>query len=203
MIVLGLTGGMASGKSAALRMFGEAGAATFDSDACARALYASGGEGAEALRGLAPEALAADGSADREILSRLVCEDEEFLSRLESAIHPLIASRRAAFVSSARERGDAEAVCEVPLLFETDAADEFDASATVSTPTATRRRRAMSRPGMTEAKLETLSRRQLSDAERRARADYVIRGDDGMERMASDVLAVLADLRRARAEGRL
>ncbi len=174
MKVLGLTGGIAMGKSTAAAMFADLGAAVWDADAAVRRLYGAGGAGVPAIRDLRPAAVR-DGAVDRAALRAWIAEDSGALPSLDAAIHPLVAADRAEFIAGA----DAPlAVCDVPLLFETGAEAGMDAVATVSVPAAVQRERALARGTMDAAALDAILARQLTDAERRARADYVIDTSD-------------------------
>ncbi len=189
MKVLGLTGGIAMGKSTAAAMFAELGAAVWDADAAVRRLYGPGGAGVAAVRALRPAAVR-EGAVDRAALRAWIAQDAAALPSLDAAIHPLVAADRADFIAGA----DAPlVVCDVPLLFETGAEAGMDAVATVSAPEAVQRARALARGTMDAAALDAILARQLSDAERRARADHVI---DTRERGAARaaVLAIYGEM---------
>ena len=172
--VLGLTGGIGMGKSTALAMFEGLGAATWDADEAVRRLYAPGGAGVEAIAAIRPGAVR-DGAVDRTALKAWIAVDPGALPALDAAIHPLVAADRAAFVAGARAP---LAVCDVPLLFETGGEAGMDAAATVSVPAEVQRSRVLARGTMDGAALDRILARQMTDAERRARADYVIETAD-------------------------
>lgn len=196
MIVLALTGSIGMGKSTTLRMFAEAGCATWDADAAVHRLYQSGGAVAEAVAAsFGPDVIAPDGSVDRDALGRRVLGDRDALSRLEALVHPLVAEDRQRFLREAEASGARVAVLDVPLLFETDGAGMADAVVVVTADEAVRRKRVLARPGMTEAKLEGILARQLAEAARTARADHVIRTDEGVEAARAAVSRVLKGLR--------
>ena len=172
--VLGLTGGIGMGKSTVLAMFADLGAATWDADEAVRRLYAPGGAGVDAVAAIRPGAVRG-GAVDRDALRSWIAADPGALPALDAAIHPLVAADRAAFVAGA---GAPLAVCDVPLLFETGAEAGMDAVATVSVAADVQRARVLARGTMDAAALERVLARQLTDAERRARATYVIETEE-------------------------
>jgi len=193
MIVVGLTGSIGMGKSTVAQAFADAGAAVWDADAAVHALYAPGGAGARAVAALAPQAVGADG-VDRAALRAAALADPGLLARIEAAVHPLVAADRAAFLAAARDAGAAVAVCDVPLLFETGAEADFDAVVVVSAPADAQRARVLARPGMTPQALAAILSRQTPDAEKRARADFVIDTGKTVEAAQAQARAVLAAL---------
>jgi dephospho-CoA kinase len=193
--VLGLTGSVGMGKSTTARLFAEAGVPVWDADAAVHRLYAPGGGGATALAQIAPGSVR-DGAVDRDALRDAVVADPALLERVEAAIHPLVAEDRRAFV---RENTAADiVVCDIPLLYETGGTGEVDAVLVVTAPEAVQRQRVLGRPGMTEATLERLLARQMPDAEKRARADYLIETDRGIAAAREDVLSLLRRIRTER-----
>lgn len=188
--LLGLTGSIGMGKSTTGRMFVEHGFGLWDADGAVHRLYASGGAGVEAVRAICPEAVR-DGAVDRGILAGRIAEDPGLLARIEEAVHPLVAEDRARFVARATEP---VIVLDIPLLFETGAEEWLDSVAVVSAPAEEQRRRVMARPGMTEEKFELIRARQVPDAEKRRRADYVI-DTSSIEAARSDVQDIVAELR--------
>ena len=193
MIAVGLTGSIGMGKSTVAQAFADAGAAVWDADAAVHALYAPGGAGARAVARLAPQAVGADG-VDRAALRAAALADPGLLARIEAAVHPLVAADRAAFLAAARDAGAAVAVCDVPLLFETGAEADFDAVVVVSAPADAQRARVLARPGMTPQALAAILSRQTPDAEKRARADFVIDTGKTVEAAQAQARAVLAAL---------
>jgi len=192
MIVLGLTGSIGMGKSTTKGMFAEAGAAVWCADDAVARLYGPGGRGTAEIAKLAPEAAGPDG-VDRTALRRLALADADLLKKIEAAIHPLVQEDRKAFLAQARANGAGIAVCDIPLLFETGAGAEFDAVVVVSAPAEVQRARVLARPGMTQAALDAILARQTPDAEKRARADYVIDTGQGLEAARAQVEAILAE----------
>jgi dephospho-CoA kinase len=188
---LGLTGSIGMGKSTTTGFFAAAGVPVWEADAAVHRIYADG-PGAAALAGLAPEAVA-DGAVDRDRLRAAVVADPGLLDRVEAAIHPLVAADRAGFVAA-----NAEAdllVLDIPLLFETGAERQLDGVLVVSAAPEVQRARVLARPGMTEDALTRILARQLPDAEKRARADFVIETDRGLVAARADVLSLLARIR--------
>ena len=171
MIVAGLTGSIAMGKSTVGRFFAELGAPVFDADEAVRAFYRS--DEAEAVEAAFP-GVRVDGEVDRGRLAAATLGDPPALQRLEAIVHPDVARRRIAFLAAAAAAGRRVAVVDVPLLFETGGEATVDVVVVVSAGPETQRRRALSRPGMTEAKLAAILARQTPDAEKRRRAHCVI-----------------------------
>ncbi len=171
MIVAGLTGSIAMGKSTVAGMFAELGAPTFDADDAVRDFYA--GDGAKAVEEAVPGATV-DGQVDRERLGSRVLGDAEALQRLENLVHPAVAEARAQFLERAAAAGRRLVIVDVPLLFETGGEENVDLVIVASAPESIQRERVLGRRGMTEAKLEAILSRQMSDAEKRRRAHFVI-----------------------------
>lgn len=168
--VLGLTGSIGMGKSTASRIFAEAGCDVWDADAAVHRLYAPGGAAVAPLAALHPPALV-DGGISRPVLKDWIAADATALARIERVVHPLVAADRAAFLDASRAE---VAVCDIPLLFETGAEAGLDAVAVVSAPAALQRARVLDRPGMTDAQFEAILAKQMPDAEKRDRADFII-----------------------------
>ena len=192
---LGLTGSIGMGKSTTAGFFAEAGVPVWDADAAVHRIYAPGGPGAAALADLVPQAIR-DGGVDRDALRAAVGTDPALLAALEARIHPLVAEDRARF---GQEHADADILLfDIPLLFETGAEDWLDAVLVVSAGPEVQRARVLARPGMDPDALAAILARQLPDAEKRARADHVIRTDAGLDAARAAVHALLAAIREAR-----
>lgn len=188
---LGLTGSIGMGKSTTAGLFTAAGVPVWDADAAVHRLYAPGGGGAAAVRDVAPEAVRG-GGVDRDALRAAVAADPALLPQLEARVHPLVAADRQAFLAA-----HAEApliVFDIPLLFETGNAAWLDGVLVVTAPAEVQRTRVLGRPGMTPETFERLLARQMPDAEKRARADFVIVTDKGLEAARADVLSLIDKL---------
>jgi dephospho-CoA kinase len=186
--VIGLTGAIGMGKSQTARLFADEGVPVFDADAAVHDLYA--GEAAAMIEAAFP-GTTRNGTVDRAALSKAVAGNPAALERLESVMHPLVADRRDAFLRHA----DAPiVVLDIPLLLETGL--KVDAVVVASAPAHVQKSRVLARPGMSEAKFEALSKRQMSDAEKRSQAHYVVMTDKGLDHAREQVKMILADIRR-------
>lgn len=188
MFIIGLTGSIGMGKSTAAERFRANGVAVFDADAAVHALYA--GPAAELVEAAFP-GTTRNGVVDRAALSRAVAGSPAALSRLEAIVHPLVRAAERDFLVEQMARGAQFAVLEIPLLYETGAEDMVDVVVVVSASGATQRRRVLERPGMTEEKLDALLARQMSDAEKRRRADFVVDTEGSREQSAAAIDAIL------------
>ena len=193
MILLGLTGSIGMGKSTTAAMFAEEGAPVYDADAAVHQLYGVGGAAVEPVEAAFP-GVAQSGAIDRARLSERVLNDAEALKRLEAIVHPLVGAQRQSFFEEARAGGAPVLVLDIPLLFETGGDKAMGAVAVVSAPFDLQRERVLARPGMTVDKLDAILRRQIPDAEKRARADFVIDTGHGLDTAREQVRAVLAAL---------
>jgi dephospho-CoA kinase len=171
MIVVGLTGSIAMGKSTVAAMFAEFGVPTFDADEAVRDFYA--GDGAKLIEAAFPGVMI-EGRIDRERLGARVLGEADALKRLEGLVHPAVAKARVRFLKRAADEGRRMAIVDVPLLFETGGHADVDLVVVVSAPESVQRARAMARHGMTEAKLDAVLSRQTPDAEKRRRAHFII-----------------------------
>jgi len=171
MMRIALTGSIGMGKSTVARMFERAGVPVFDADAVVRQLQSPGGGLVDKIGELFPGTVRS-GTLDRDCLAQIVLSDPKKLSALEAIVHPAVREAREAFV---REHGQAPAlIFEIPLLFETGGESDFDKVIVVSAPAEVQRTRVLARPGMHEAKLNSILERQTPDEEKRRRADFVI-----------------------------
>lgn len=191
MILLGLTGSIAMGKSETAKLFRARGIPVFDSDAAVHALYAKGGEGVNALRVIAPSAIV-DEAVDRARLAALVSATPGLLKEVEAVVHPLVRQKQEQFL--ARNDGAPVAVLDIPLLFETGRDKDVDRIVVVSAPAEVQARRALSRPGMTKEKLDFILSRQVPDGEKRARAHYVVETSISIEDAARQVDHIVDEL---------
>jgi len=193
MIILGLTGSIGMGKSVTSGLFAEAGAPVFDSDAAVHALYGPGGAAVAPVEAAFP-GVTRQGAVDRVALAARVVHDTEALHRLEALVHPLVEAERSRFLNGVSP--DAVVVFDVPLLFETGGDAQVDATVVVSAPPDVQRQRVLARPGMTEAKFAAIAAKQMPDAEKRARADFVVDTGRGLETARRQVLDILEEVRR-------
>ena len=195
MILLGLTGSIGMGKSTTTAMFAEHGAVIWNADDAVHALYATGGAAVEAI-GEAFPGVVVDGAVDRTRLAEALGRDDTAFKRLETIVHPLVAAGRMADLEAARAAGVKLAVLDIPLLFETGGDRAVDAVVVVTADAETQRRRVLARPGMTIERFEAILARQMPDAEKRRRADFVIDTGRGLDaaraRVAEIVGMVLA-----------
>jgi dephospho-CoA kinase len=187
---LGLTGSIGMGKSTTAAMFAEEGVPVWDADAAVHQLYAPGQPAALAVAQLFPAAMDADGGVNRPQLRAIIAADPTALDRLNAAVHPLVAADRARFLA---DHATAKIVLlDIPLLYETGAAQACDAVAVVSAPPQVQRDRVLAR-GMSEADFQMILSRQMPDADKRARADYII-PTTSLEAARAAVKDVLADI---------
>ncbi len=193
--VLCLTGSLGMGKSRTATFFAEAGVPVHDADAVVHALYE--GEAVPLIESAFPGATAG-GKVDRAKLAGMVVGDAAAIKRLESIVHPLVTRAREQFLAGAQARGAPIVVLDVPLLFETGGHDGCDAVVVVSAPPDVQRRRAFERAGMTEEKFSTLVGKQMPDAEKRLRADFIVDSSQSFDHARAqvhDILAAVAKMR--------
>ena len=186
MIIVGLTGSIGMGKSTVAAMFEDLGAAIWNADDAVHRLYAKDGAAVEPINNAFPEAITGD-AVDRDRLSEIVLKDPVALRKLEAIVHPLVAADRVSFLEQAKAQSAEIALMDIPLLFETGQADSFDVVVVVSAAEDVQRKRVLERPGMTVEKLDAILKRQMPDAEKRARADYVIPTDIPLEETKKSV----------------
>jgi dephospho-CoA kinase len=187
--VLCLTGSLGMGKSTAARFFAEAGVPVHDSDAAVHALYE--GEAVAAIEHAFPGSTA-NGKVDRAKLAGMVLNDSAALARLEAIVHPLVSASTEKFLADTQARGSDVVVLDVPLLFEASLECRCDAGVVVSAPAEVQRRRALERPGMTEEKFAALLAKQLPDAEKRRRANFVLDSSKDFEHARAQVRDILS-----------
>ena len=191
MIIIGLTGSIGMGKTTTADLFRQAGLPVFDADATVHALY--DGPLAADIEAAFPGTTRA-GSVDRARLAERLSGDDDAFRRLEAIVHPAVRRAEADFIARSRAIGAPAVVLDIPLLFETGRQGDVDKTVVVSAPAETQRARVLSRPGMTEEKFEALLARQIPDAEKRARADFVIPSGDGIAAAKASVRAFLRQL---------
>lgn len=193
-LILGLTGSIGMGKSTVAAMFADMGVPLFDADAAVHRLQGPAGKVVAAIEARFPGTTGAAG-VNRTALAEAVLGDDAAMKALEAIVHPAVGAERAAFLS--RHADASVIVFDVPLLFETGGERAVDRVAVVSAAAAVQRARVLERPGMSESKFEAILARQTPDAEKRARADFVIPTDVALEQTRAEVARVLACLRDA------
>jgi dephospho-CoA kinase len=189
---LGLTGSIGMGKSTTAAMFADEGIPVWDADAAVHRLYEPGQPGALALARLFPACMDADGRVNRRLLRSVVQAEPEALDRVNAVVHPLVRQDRASFLQTHAE--SAIVLLDIPLLYESGLAETCDAVVVVSAPAEVQRLRVLGR-GMTEAEFAVILSRQMPDAEKRKRADYVI-PTLSLEAARAAVKDVIADIQR-------
>jgi dephospho-CoA kinase len=198
MFVLGLTGSLGMGKSATAKMFAEEGIPVHDADAAVHDLYE--GAAAPLIEAAFPGTTTA-GKVDRDKLAQRVLGDSAALEKLETIVHPLVRRAAQAFLNEATRKGARVAVLDIPLLFETGSEGRCDAVVVVSAPPEIQRARAFERPGMTEQKFAAILAKQMPDADKRARADFVVdtsKGFNAARAQVRDILTRIATMPKRR-----
>ncbi len=191
MIRIALTGSIGMGKSTVAKMFERSGVPVFDADAVVRQLQSPGGGLVEKIGELFPGTVRC-GTLDRDCLAQIVLSDPNKLSALEAIVHPVVLEAREAFVDEHRQAP--ALIFEIPLLFETNSETEFDKVIVVSAPPKVQRARVLARPGMHEAKLDSILARQTPDEEKRRRADFVIDTSKDLSTTEARVREIIACL---------
>jgi dephospho-CoA kinase len=198
MFVLGLTGSLGMGKSTTTKFFAEEGVPVHDADAAVHRLY--DGEAAPLIETAFP-GTTAGGKVDRDELARRVLNDTAAIEKLEAIVHPLVRSAEKRFLAEAERKGAAVAVLDIPLLFETGGDKRCDAVVVVSAPADMQRTRVFERSGMNEQKFAAILAKQMPDAEKRSRADFVVdtsKGFDAARTQVRDILGRVATMPKRR-----
>ena len=193
MIIVGLTGSIGMGKSTVAQMFADEGVPVYDADAQVHRLYAQGGAAVPLVEATF-NGVVREGAVDRAALSARVLGDANALKKLEEIVHPLVGESRAGFFDDARRAGAKMVVLDIPLLFETGGEQRVDKVAVVSAPADVQRQRVLERPGMSADKLAAILARQIPDAEKRKRADFVIDTGASLDATREQVRQVIAAL---------
>jgi len=188
MFIIGLTGSIGMGKSTAAKFFADAGVPVHDADAAVHKLYE--GEAVAPIEQAFP-GVTSGGKVDRDKLAARVLSDPAALARLEAIVHPLVRAASDRFLAEAKQNGAPVVVLDIPLLFETKGEDRVDAIVVVSAPADVQRARMLARPGMTPEKFEAILRKQMPDAEKRARADFIVDSSQGLDFARAQVHAIL------------
>jgi dephospho-CoA kinase len=190
MIILGLTGSIGMGKSTTAKLFAEAGVPVYDADATVHLIYE--GEAAPAVEAAFP-GTTVDGKVDRARLSTKVVHDPAAMKQLEQIVHPMLRAYHQKFLDNAEQSGAAVAVVDVPLLYETGGEKRVDAVVVVTTSPDIQRQRILARDNMTGEKLDAILARQLPDAEKRKRADFIVDTSHGLEPVRARIWDILIE----------
>jgi dephospho-CoA kinase len=188
MIILGLTGSIGMGKSTTAKLFVEAGVPVYDADATVHLIYE--GEAAPAIEAAFP-GTTVDGKVDRTKLSAQVVHDAAAMKRLEEIVHPMLHAYHQKFLDDAERSGAPVAVVDVPLLYETGGEKRVDAVVVVTTSPDIQRQRILARDNMTGEKLDAILARQLPDAEKRKRADFIVDTSHGLDPVRARIRDIL------------
>jgi len=191
MFILGLTGSLGMGKSTTAKFFAEEGVPVHDADAVVHRLYES--EAAAPIEAAFPGSTRG-GKVDRAKLGERVLGDPAALKKLEAIVHPLVAAARERFLAEAARSGAEVAVLDIPLLYETGGEARCDAVVVVTAPAEMQRARVFERPGMSEEKLAAITAKQLPDAQKRARADFIVDSGQGFAAARQQVREILAQV---------
>ena len=189
-----LTGSIAMGKSTVSQMFRDEGIPVFDADAAVHEMYAKGGRAVPMIAVHFPDAIV-DDAVERMRLSKLVLNDPDAISKLEQLVHPLVHEEQRRFLEAATQAGAPLVLFDIPLLYEGNRTNEFDAVIVVSAPAAVQRERALARPGMTSEKFESILARQVPDKEKCRQADFVISTGVSLDETRLAVKQVISELR--------
>lgn len=193
MFILGLTGSIGMGKTATAKMFADEGVPVQDADAAVHALYE--GKATAPIEAAFP-GTTANGKVDRVKLGAMVIGKPEAMARLEKIVHPLVAQERDEFLSGAEKSGADVVILDIPLLFETGSDRNCDAVVVVSAPAEMQRERVLARPGMTEERFGAILAKQMPDADKRSRADFIVDTSRGFDAARDQVREILAQVRK-------
>lgn len=194
MLLIGLTGSIGMGKSETAKMFAAEGVPVYDADAEVHKLYQPGGAAVELLEEAFP-GVVQNGAVDRALLSKQVIGKPDALKKLESIVHPLVGQANRAFLEKSAKAGAEMVLLDIPLLFETGGRERVDVIVVVSAPYELQRERVLARPDMTEEKFQEIFAKQVSDADKRAGADYIVESDKGLDHARTQVRDIVADLK--------
>jgi dephospho-CoA kinase len=194
MLLIGLTGSIGMGKSETAKMFQRLGVPVYDADAAVHALYAKGGAAVEQI-GAAFPGTVSDGAVDRQALSRAVLGLPEEMKKLEAIVHPLVGEAQLSFLKKAQSENHSAVLLDIPLLYETGGEARVDVVVVVSAPFHIQEQRVLARPGMDTAKFAAIHAKQVPDAVKRERADFVIDTDKGLDHAFEAVKSVVEALK--------
>ncbi|MBR1210341.1 dephospho-CoA kinase [Bradyrhizobium sp. JYMT SZCCT0180] len=191
MLILGLTGSIGMGKSTTAKLFAEAGVPVYDADAEVHKIYE--GEAAPAIEAAFP-GTTVDGKVDRALLSVQVVHDPDAMKQLEQIVHPMLGASRKKFFEDAEAAGKPVVLLDIPLLYETGGEKRVDAVVVVTTTPEIQRERVLARGTMDEARFDAIVARQLPDAEKRKRADFVVDTSHGLDPVRARIRDILAEV---------
>ena len=191
MRILGLTGSIGMGKSTTAKLFMEAGVPVYDADAAVHKIYE--GEAAPAIEAAFP-GTTTDGKVDRPKLSAKVVHNPAAMKQLEQIVHPMLGASRKKFLADAEQSGAPVVVMDIPLLYETGGEKRMDAVVVVTTSPEAQRERILARGTMTPEALDAILARQVPDAEKRKRADFVVDTSHGLEPVRTAIRDILAEV---------
>lgn len=195
MLKIGLTGSIGMGKSTTSNMFRDKGVPIFDADAMVHILYQKNYQGYDIIKTICPDAATGD-EVDRKILSAFIMKNPHALKAIETALHPLIRDIEKEFFVQSQKNGASYIIFDIPLLYEMNASDDMDKVIVVSTSAEIQAQRVMAREDMSQEKFELILSKQLPDAEKRARADFIVDTSDGMEAAQLQVEAIIGILNK-------
>lgn len=195
MLKIGLTGSIGMGKSTTSNMFRDQGVPIFDADAMVHILYQKGYQGYDIVSSICPEAATGD-NVDRKILSAFIVKNPHALKAIETALHPLIREIEKEFFVQSQKNGANYIIFDIPLLYEMNASDDMDKVIVITTSAEIQAKRVMAREGMSQEKFDMILAKQLPDAEKRERADFVVDTSDGMEAAQLQVEAIIGILNK-------
>ncbi|MCP3474550.1 dephospho-CoA kinase [Bradyrhizobium sp. CCGUVB1N3] len=191
MLILGLTGSIGMGKSTTAKLFAEADVPVYDADAAVHQLYE--GEAAPAIEAVFP-GTTGNGKVDRAKLSARVVGDAAAMKQLEQIVHPMLGASRQKFFAEAEARKAPVVVLDIPLLFETGGEKRVDAVVVVTTSPELQRERVLARGSMDPEKLDAIIAKQMPDAEKRKRADFVVDTSHGLDPVRAQIKHILAEV---------
>lgn len=194
MLIVGLTGSIGMGKSETAKMFVRHGVPVCDSDALVHQLYDRGGAAVQPVSEAFPDVVV-DGRIDREKLSKHVIGKPDAIRKLETIVHPLVGLAQWNFLKTNAENGTPMVVLDIPLLLESRGPKRVDVVVVVSAPADVQRTRVLARPGMTAEKLDAILQKQMPDAEKRSKADYIIDTSQGLAHAEAQVVSLIEALR--------
>lgn len=194
MIIIGLTGSIAMGKTETAGMFKRLRVPVYSADEAVHELYAANGAAVKPIGKLYPDVIVS-AEVSRKKLSLKIVDNPDVISNIEQIIHPLVRQKQNEFIANARKNGEPLIVLDIPLLFETGGNELVDKVLVVTAPADIQAQRALARPGMTGEKLELILSRQMPDEEKRAKADYIVETDKGLEHAFAQVRELVDDLR--------